>query len=41
MMTNTGGMERSVEEYTALLKSSGFAFTRLIETDSAMSIVKA
>jgi hypothetical protein len=41
MMVMTGGRERTEEEYRALLEAGGFKLTRVIPTDSPMSIVEA
>lgn len=40
MMQLPGGMERTGEEFQALLKSSGFAFSRIVPTKSPISIVE-
>lgn len=37
----TGGRERTEAEYRALLRSSGFEFTRVIPTPSMLSIIEA
>lgn len=40
MLVMTGGRERTEEEYRRLFESSGFRLTRLIPTDSPMSIIE-
>ena len=41
MMVMTGGHERTVTEYEALLHAAGFALTRVTPTDSIMSVIEA
>ena len=41
MLVAPGGQERTAEEYRTLLASAGFRLTRVIPTDSAVSIVEA
>ena len=41
MLVMTGGRERTAEEYRALLEAGGFKLTRVIPTDSPMSIIEA
>jgi len=41
MLTMTGGSERTAKEYDVLLEKAGFKMTRVIPTDSFMSIVEA
>ena len=41
MLVMTGGRERTEEEYRTLLEAGGFKLTRVIPTDSPMSIVEA
>jgi len=40
MMVNLGGLERTADEYEALLNSSGFKLAGIIPTGSAMSIIE-
>ncbi len=40
MLVMTGGRERTEEEYRALLETSGFRLTRIIPTESPMSIIE-
>ncbi len=40
MLVMTGGRERTEDEYRALLKASGFRLTRIIPTESPMSIIE-
>jgi hypothetical protein len=41
MLVSPGGMERTAEEYRALLAASGFRLTQIIPTKSPFSIVEA
>jgi len=41
MLTVTGGVERTAEEYAALLEAASFRLTRIVPTTSAVSIVEA
>jgi hypothetical protein len=41
MLATTSGQERTEPEYRALLKKAGFTLTRVIPTNSAVSIVEA
>ena len=41
MLVMTGGRERTEEEYRTLLEAGGFKITRVISTDSPMSIIEA
>lgn len=41
MLVMTGGCERTEDEYRMLLKASGFNLTRIVPTESPMSIVEA
>lgn len=41
MLTVPGGVERSGEEYAALLAKAGFRLTRIVPTSSAVSVVEA
>jgi hypothetical protein len=41
MMVMTGGHERTVTEYEALLQAAGFALTKVTPTDSIMSVIEA
>jgi ubiquinone/menaquinone biosynthesis C-methylase UbiE len=41
MLTMTGGRERTEEEYRVLLEKSGFRLTRIIPTESFLSIIEA
>src|SRR2546430_15419245 len=39
MLTVPGGMERTAEEYTALLEAASFRLTRIVPTASAVRVV--
>ena len=41
MLVGPGGQERTAEEYGALLAKAGFRLTRVVPTESAVSIVEA
>ncbi len=41
MLVNLGGRERTLAEYEGLLNSSGFRLGRVVDTNSAMSIIEA
>jgi SAM-dependent methyltransferase len=41
MLTVTGGVERTAEEFSALLAAAGFRMTRVFETSTHQSIVEA
>jgi hypothetical protein len=41
MLLITGGMERTGEEYRALLEKAGFALTRIVATRSPASVIEA
>jgi ubiquinone/menaquinone biosynthesis C-methylase UbiE len=41
MLVMTGGRERTEQEYRVLLEAAGFKITRLIPTESPMSIIEA
>ena len=41
MLVMTGGRERTEEEYRRLLEAGGFKLTKVIPTDSPMSIIEA
>ena len=41
MLTVRGGQERTEPEYRALLDKAGFRLTRVVPTESAVSIVEA
>lgn len=41
MLVMTGGCERTEDEYRSLLAASGFSVTRIIPTESPMSVVEA
>jgi hypothetical protein len=41
MLAVTGGMERTAEEYAALLAKAGFRLTRVVPTESAASVIEA
>jgi len=41
MLVLTGGMERTAEEYAELLHSGGFRLTRIVPTQSAVSVIEA
>jgi hypothetical protein len=41
MLTMTGGVERTREEYAALLRRAGFRMTRVVPTSSAVSVIEA
>ncbi len=41
MMVMTGGLERTGDEYRALLKSAGLRLTRIIPTSSELSVIEA
>jgi hypothetical protein len=41
MLVGPGGQERTEEEYGNLLEKAGFRMTRVVPTDSAVSIVEA
>lgn len=41
MLTMTGGRERTAAEYGALVEKAGFKMTRVVPTDSFMSIVES
>ena len=41
MLLFTGGQERSETQYAELLDEAGFRLTRVVRTDSAVSIVEA
>jgi hypothetical protein len=41
VMLTIGGRQRTVEEYAELLRQSGFAMTRVIDTPSGISIIEA
>lgn len=40
MLVMTGGRERTADEYRMLLEASGFGLTRIVSTESAMSIIE-
>lgn len=40
MLVMTGGRERTADEYRTLLESSGFKLTRIVSTESAMSVIE-
>ena len=41
MLTVPGGVERTADEYTALLDAASFRLTRVVPTASAVSLVEA
>ncbi|MFN2540569.1 MAG: methyltransferase, partial [Chthoniobacterales bacterium] len=41
MLVMTGGRERTADEYRTLLEASGFKLTRIVPTDSAMSVIES
>ena len=41
MLVGPGGRERTEQEYAALLKQAGFRLTRIVPTESAVSVVEA
>jgi hypothetical protein len=41
MMVQTGGLERTEEEYRALLEQAGFGLRRVVFTHSAASVLEA
>jgi hypothetical protein len=41
MLSQMGGQERTEEEYALLLTKAGFRLTRVLPTNSAVSIVEA
>jgi hypothetical protein len=41
MLAVTGGMERTAEEYAALLAKAGFRLTRVVPTEAAASVIEA
>ena len=41
MLVLSGGMERTAEEYRELLHSGGFRLTRIVPTQSAVSVIEA
>jgi hypothetical protein len=41
MMVMPGGRERTSDEFRALFASAGFAMTRIISTQSPLSIIEA
>jgi hypothetical protein len=41
MLAIPGGQERSEEEYRALLAKAGLRLTRVVPTESAVSVVEA
>ena len=41
MLAVAGGQERTEPEYRQLLEKAGFQLTRVVPTESAVSIVKA
>jgi hypothetical protein len=41
MLTFTGGMERTAEEYAALFGKAGFDLTRVVPTGSPVSVIEA
>jgi O-methyltransferase domain/Dimerisation domain len=41
MLTITGGLERTEPEYQALLEKAGFRITRVVPTQSAVSVIEA
>ena len=41
MLVGPGGQERTAEEYGALLDKAGFRLTRVVPTESAVSVVEA
>lgn len=41
MMVMTGGRERTASEYADLLKRAGFRLTRVVPTESSMSVIEA
>ena len=41
MLTMPGGRERTEAEYSSLLVKAGFRLTRVVPTDSAVSVVEA
>jgi hypothetical protein len=41
MLTVPGGVERTADEYTALLAAASFRLTQIVPTASAVSLVEA
>jgi hypothetical protein len=41
MLVMTGGRERTAEEYRTLLEAAGFKVTRIVPTESPMSVIEA
>jgi len=41
MLVLTGGMERTAAEYGELLNSGGFRLTRIVPTQSPVSVIEA
>ena len=41
VMLTIGGRQRTFEEYSALLRDSGFAMTRQIDTHSGIAVIEA
>ncbi|HEX9985825.1 MAG TPA: methyltransferase [Thermoanaerobaculia bacterium] len=41
LLTTTGGRERTLDEYTALLASAGFRIRRVVPTQMAVSVIEA
>jgi hypothetical protein len=41
MLVGPGGQERTEEEYRTLLDKAGFLLTRIVPTESAVSVVEA
>ena len=40
MLAITGGQERTAEEYKSLLDKGGYRMTRIVPTDSPVSVVE-
>ena len=41
MLVGPGGQERTEQEYTTLLGKAGLQFTRVVPTESAVSVIEA
>jgi hypothetical protein len=41
MLTVTGGMERTADEFAALLAATGFRLTRIVPTSTHQSVIEA
>lgn len=41
MLQTTGGLERTEEQFRSLLAEAGFTLTRVVKTESPLSVVEA